>query len=55
MNYPGPRIYEPQIDKTQLKQAAEEFKSDYTGQKRKQTSWQGTVTDVALRDARLPA
>ncbi|MDU8433016.1 DUF2235 domain-containing protein [Pseudomonas syringae pv. actinidifoliorum] len=51
MNYPGPRIYEPQIDKTQLKQAAEEFKSDYTGQKRKQTSWQGTVTDVALRDA----
>ena len=51
MNYPGPRIYEPQIDKTQLKQAAEEFKSDYTGQKREQTSWQGTVTDVVLRDA----
>lgn len=49
--YPGPRIYEPQIDQTQLSQAAEEFKSDYTGQKREQSSWQGTVTDVVLRDA----
>ncbi|MNF70228.1 hypothetical protein D3C84_521320 [compost metagenome] len=50
MNYPGPPIYEPQIDKTQLKQAAEEFKSDYTGQKRKQTSAWGEVLDVVLRD-----
>ncbi|VVP54912.1 T6SS phospholipase effector Tle1-like catalytic domain-containing protein [Pseudomonas fluorescens] len=50
MNYPGPRIYEPQIDQTQLKQAAEEFMSDYTGQKREQTSAWGEVLDVVLRD-----
>nr|WP_300634011.1 hypothetical protein [Pseudomonas sp.] len=47
----GPRIYEPQIDQTQLSQAVKEFKFDYTGQKREQSRWQGTVTDVVLRDA----
>jgi hypothetical protein len=51
MNHPGPPIYEPQIDKTQLSQAAAEFKRDYKGFDRKQTSWAGTVTDVVLRDA----
>lgn len=50
-NYPGPPIYEPQVDQTQLSQAAAEFKSDYTGQKREQTSWAGYVVDVVLRDA----
>ena len=50
-NYPGPPIYEPQIDQTQLSQAAAEFKSDYLGRKREQTSWVGTLTDVVLRDA----
>jgi hypothetical protein len=49
--HPGPPIYEPKIDKTQLSQAAAEFKSDYTGQKREQTSTAGTVFDVVLRDA----
>ncbi|KAA6168283.1 DUF2235 domain-containing protein [Pseudomonas marginalis] len=48
---PGPRIYEPTIDQTQLSQAAAEFKSDYTGQKREQTSKAGTFFDVMLRDA----
>lgn len=48
--HPGPPIYEPQIDHTQLSQAAAEFKSDYTGTKREQTSGWGTVTDVLLRD-----
>lgn len=48
---PGPRIYEPTIDQTQLSQAATEFKSDYLGQKRKQTDWKGTTFDVVLRDA----
>ncbi|WP_147475198.1 DUF2235 domain-containing protein, partial [Pseudomonas syringae] len=48
---PGPRIYEPTIDQTQLSQAAAEFKSDYLGQKRKQTDWKGTTFDVVLRDA----
>ena len=51
MNHPGLPIYEPQIDKTQLSQAAAEFKRDYKGFDRKQTSWAGTVTDVVLRDA----
>ena len=51
MNHPGPPIYEPQIDKTQLSQAAAEFKRDYKGLDRKQTSVVGTVTDVVLRDA----
>ena len=37
-NHPGPPIYEPQIDKTQLSQAAAEFKRDYKGFDRKQTS-----------------
>lgn len=50
-NYPGPPIYEPQVDQTQLSQAAAEFKSDYTGEKREQTSWAGYVVDVVLRDA----
>ncbi|QHF44595.1 hypothetical protein PspS35_12720 [Pseudomonas sp. S35] len=49
--FPGPPIYEPQIDQTQLSQAAAEFKSDYLGRKREQTSLAGTVTDVWLRDA----
>ncbi|AMB85939.1 hypothetical protein AWM79_11760 [Pseudomonas agarici] len=48
--HPGPPVYEAQIDQTQLSQAAAEFKSDYTGQKREQTSWQGGVLDVVLRD-----
>ncbi len=48
--HPGPPIHEPQIDQTQLSQAAAEFKSDYTGTKREQTSGWGTVTDVLLRD-----
>jgi len=51
INNPGPPIYEPQIDKTQLSQAAAEFKRDYKGLDRNQTSWQGKVTDVLLRDA----
>ena len=50
-NLPGQRIYEPTIDQTQLSQAAAEFKSDYTGQKREQTSKAGTFFDVMLRDA----
>ena len=49
--HPGPPIYEPQIDQTQLSQAAAEFKSDYTGEKREQTSKLGTILDVMLRDA----
>nr|WP_243845341.1 DUF2235 domain-containing protein [Pseudomonas syringae] len=50
-NLPGPRVYEPAIDQTQLSQAAAEFKSDYTGQKREQTSKAGAFFDVVLRDA----
>ncbi|MBD0681072.1 T6SS phospholipase effector Tle1-like catalytic domain-containing protein [Pseudomonas sp. PSB11] len=50
-NHPGPPIYEPQIDKTQLSQAAAEFKRDYKGFDRQQTSAVGTITDVLLRDA----
>ncbi|MBO0494747.1 DUF2235 domain-containing protein [Pseudomonas sp. Marseille-Q1929] len=50
-NYPGPPIYEPKIDQTQLSQAAAEFKADYTGSKREQTSLKGYVLDVVLRDA----
>ncbi|MGJ7517108.1 T6SS phospholipase effector Tle1-like catalytic domain-containing protein [Pseudomonas baetica] len=49
-NYPGPPIYEPQIDKTQLSQAAAEFKRDYRGLKREQTHWSAEITDVLLRD-----
>lgn len=49
--HPGPPLYEPQIDRTQLSQAAAEFKSDYTGEKREQTSTLGTLFDVMLRDA----
>ncbi len=49
--HPGPPIYEPQIDQTQLSQAAAEFKFDYTGRKREQTSVAGTFLDVMLRDA----
>ncbi|BAN45900.1 DUF2235 domain-containing protein [Metapseudomonas resinovorans] len=49
VNHPGPPIYEPWIDKTQLSQAAEEFRYDYSGEKRKQTSGKGTVVDVVLR------
>ena len=51
MNHPGPPIYEPQIDKTQLSEAAAEFKRDYRGFDRQQTSAAGTITDVILRDA----
>jgi len=50
-NYPGPPIYEPQIDKTQLSEAAAEFKRDYRGFDRNQTSAAGRITDVVLRDA----
>ena len=49
-NHPGPPIYEPQIDKTQLSQAAAEFKRDYRGLKREQTHWSAEITDVLLRD-----
>ena len=49
--FPGPPIYEPKIDQTQLSQAAAEFKADYTGSKREQTSLKGYVLDVVLRDA----
>ncbi|TLG90557.1 DUF2235 domain-containing protein [Pseudomonas edaphica] len=48
---PGPRIYEPTLDQTQLSQAAAEFKSDYLGQKRNQTDWKGIALDVVLRDS----
>lgn len=50
-NHPGTPIYEPLIDQTQLSQAAAEFKSDYTDQKREQTSLSGYMLDVVLRDA----
>jgi len=50
MNHPGPPIYEPQIDQTQLSQAATEFKHDYLDIGRQQTSFSGTVLDVVLRD-----
>ncbi|HEF4762992.1 TPA: DUF2235 domain-containing protein [Pseudomonas putida] len=50
-NLPGPPLYEPQIDKTQLSEAAAEFKRDYRGFDRQQTSAAGTITDVILRDA----
>ena len=50
MNHPGPPIYEPQIDQTQLSQAATEFKHDYLDIGRQQTSLSGTVLDVVLRD-----
>lgn len=50
MNHPGPPIYEPQIDQTQLSQAATEFKHDYLDIGREQTSWKGSVLDVVLRD-----
>ncbi|MCP1648029.1 T6SS phospholipase effector Tle1-like catalytic domain-containing protein [Pseudomonas nitroreducens] len=50
VNRPGPRIYEPTRDQTQLSQAAAEFKADYLGRDREQTSWQGTLLDVVLRD-----
>ncbi|KEX93782.1 hypothetical protein HA62_11390 [Pseudomonas putida] len=49
-SHPGPPIYEPQIDKTQLSQAAAEFKRDYQGLKREQTHWSAEITDVLLRD-----
>lgn len=51
MNYPGPPIYEPKVDQTQLSQAAKEFKHDYLGLDREQTSAYGTVLDVVLRDS----
>ncbi|WP_152223639.1 DUF2235 domain-containing protein [Pseudomonas sp. SCB32] len=50
VNYPGPPIYEPVLDHTQISQAAAEFKADYYDLKREQTSWQGTLLDVVLRD-----
>ncbi|WP_447753760.1 T6SS phospholipase effector Tle1-like catalytic domain-containing protein [Pseudomonas nicosulfuronedens] len=51
VNRPGPRIYEPTLDKTQMSQAAAEFKADYLERPREQTSWQGTLLDVVLRDS----
>ncbi|WP_339505524.1 T6SS phospholipase effector Tle1-like catalytic domain-containing protein [Pseudomonas sp. RL_105y_Pfl2_101] len=51
MNHPGPPIYEPQIDQTQLSQAATEFKHDYLDIDRKQTSWSGKFLDVVVRDS----
>lgn len=50
VNHPGPPIYEPRLDKTQLSQAAAEFKADYLDRKREQTSTAGTFFDVLLRD-----
>lgn len=50
INHPGPPIYEPQVDKTQMGQAAEEFRYDYSGEKREQTSGYGEILDVWLRD-----
>ncbi|MCP1626809.1 T6SS phospholipase effector Tle1-like catalytic domain-containing protein [Pseudomonas nitroreducens] len=49
-NHPGPPIYEPQVDQTQMGQAAEEFRYDYSGEKREQTSGYGELLDVWLRD-----
>lgn len=50
VNNPGPPIYEPKLDKTQLSQAAAEFQADYYDLKREQTSDAGTLFDVVLRD-----
>ncbi|MED5609069.1 DUF2235 domain-containing protein [Pseudomonas sp. JH-2] len=50
VNYPGPKIYEPVLDQTQISQAAAEFKADYYDRKREQTSAAGTLFDVLLRD-----
>ncbi|TLP72165.1 DUF2235 domain-containing protein [Pseudomonas nitroreducens] len=50
VNRPGPEIYEPKRDQTQLSQAAAEFKADYLDRKREQTSTAGTIFDVLLRD-----
>jgi hypothetical protein len=50
VNYPGPPIYEPVLDHTQISQAAAEFKADYLDRKREQTSMYGTLFDVLLRD-----
>ena len=51
VNFPGPPIYEPQVDKTQISEAAEEFRFDHSGEKRVQTSTTGTLVDVWLRDS----
>jgi hypothetical protein len=48
-NFPGPVIYEPWIDKTQIEQAANEFRTDYLDVAREQTSFIGAVVDVVLR------
>ncbi|MBZ9667140.1 DUF2235 domain-containing protein [Pseudomonas sp. LMG 31766] len=48
-NFPGPPIYEPWIDKTQIEQAATEFRTDYLDIVREQTSYLGVVVDVVLR------
>lgn len=48
-NFPGPPIYEPWIDKTQIDQAAEEFRHDYLDIAREQTSYMGVIVDIALR------
>nr|WP_255302853.1 DUF2235 domain-containing protein [Pseudomonas sp. AU12215] len=50
VNHPGPPIYEPKLDQTQVSQAAAEFKADYYDRKREQTSDAGTLFDVLLRD-----
>lgn len=50
-NYPGNRLYEPLRDKTQLSEAAAEFKSDYLGVERTQTSFAGKAFDIVLRDS----
>ncbi|MCO7568313.1 DUF2235 domain-containing protein, partial [Pseudomonas mosselii] len=49
LNYPGPPLYEPQVDKTQLDQAAEEFRRDYLDVAREQTSAGGAIFDIVLR------
>jgi len=49
MDFPGPVIYEPQIDKTQVSQAAREFRHDYLDIAREQTGVAGSIFDIVLR------
>ena len=46
----GPPAYEPVKDQQQIREAAVEFEHDYQGWRRDQSSVQGWVLDVALRD-----
>ncbi|WP_226478242.1 DUF2235 domain-containing protein [Pseudomonas sp. MWU16-30323] len=46
----SPPPYEPVKDQQQIREAAVEFEHDYQGWRRDQTSVQGWVLDVALRD-----